>query len=45
MGRLLEARVTLGDRVGARNTAQAYLRQFPKGAHAEEAKRVLETTP
>ena len=40
-GRLIEAQVRSGDRIGARATAQQYLRRFPGGPYASEARGVL----
>jgi hypothetical protein len=40
-GRLIEAQVRSGDRTGARATAQQYLRRFPGGPYASEARGVL----
>ncbi len=40
-GRLIEARLRSGDRIGARQTAQQYLRRFPGGPYASEARGIL----
>jgi transmembrane sensor len=41
-GRLLEARERAGDRAGAKRMAERYLVRYPRGAHADFAKRLLE---
>jgi len=41
LGRLLEARVELGDRTRATAAARTYLERYPTGAHAEAARKVL----
>jgi len=41
LGRLLEARVELGDRTRAGAAARTYLERYPTGAHAEAARKVL----
>lgn len=40
-GRLIEARLRSGDRIGARATAEQYLRRFPGGPYASEARGIL----
>lgn len=40
-GRLIEAQLRSGDRAGARASAQSYLRRFPGGPYASEARGVL----
>src|SRR6185369_8028716 len=40
-GRLIEAELRSGDRAGARASAQQYLRRFPGGPYASEARGVL----
>lgn len=40
-GRLIEAQLRSGDRAGARASAQQYLRRFPGGPYASEARGVL----
>jgi transmembrane sensor len=40
-GRLIEAKVRSGDRIGARAAAQQYLRRFPGGPYASEARGAL----
>jgi len=40
-GRLLEARRRSGDSSGARTSAQQYLRRFPQGPYAAEARDIL----
>jgi transmembrane sensor len=40
-GRLIEARLRSGDRAGARASAQQYLRRFPGGPYASEARGAL----
>jgi len=44
LGRLLEARVALGDPEAARDAARQYLERYPHGAHAESARQVLRTS-
>jgi transmembrane sensor len=41
VGRLLEARVRAGDQTGARSDAEQYLRRFPEGPYASEARGIL----
>jgi len=41
VGRLLEARVRAGDKTGARSDAEQYLRRFPEGPYASEARGIL----
>ena len=41
LGRLLEARVRLGDTSRARATAATYLERYPAGPHADKAQEVL----
>jgi hypothetical protein len=41
MGRLMEAELRQGNRPEARKLAEAYLARFPKGSHAEAARRVI----
>jgi hypothetical protein len=41
MGRLMEAEVRQGNRAEAQKLAEAYLARFPKGPHADAARRVL----
>ena len=41
MGRLMEAELRQGNGSEARKLAEAYLARFPKGPHAEAARRVL----
>jgi transmembrane sensor len=41
VGRLMEARRRAGDRAGARSDAERYLRRFPEGPYAPEARVVL----
>lgn len=43
LGRLLEARVELGDTRAAREAARSYLERYPAGPHAEAARKVLES--
>jgi transmembrane sensor len=40
-GRLMEARLQSGDHAGARSNAQQYLRRFPEGPYASEARGIL----
>lgn len=40
-GRLLEARERAGDHAGAVSDAERYLRRFPQGPYAAEARRIL----
>jgi transmembrane sensor len=40
-GRLMEARLQSGDHEGAHANAQQYLRRFPEGPYASEARRLL----
>jgi len=40
-GRLMEARLRSGDETGARADAQQYLRRFPEGPYASEARGIL----
>jgi transmembrane sensor len=40
-GRMMEARVRSGDHLGARADAQQYLRRFPEGPYASEARSIL----
>jgi TolA-binding protein len=40
-GRLMEARLRSGDRAGARSSAEQYLRRFPAGPYAQEARDIL----
>jgi hypothetical protein len=40
-GRLMEARHRSGDRTGARSSAEQYLRRFPAGPYADEARDIL----
>jgi TolA-binding protein len=40
-GRLMEARLRSGDRSGARVSAEQYLRRFPAGPYANQAKAIL----
>jgi transmembrane sensor len=40
-GRLMEARSRAGDLAGARSDAQQYLRRFPEGPYASEARGIL----
>lgn len=40
-GRLMEARLRSGDIAGARSSAQQYLRRFPAGPYAAEARDIL----
>jgi transmembrane sensor len=42
VGRLMEARQRAGDLAGARQDAERYLRRFPKGPYASEARAVLQ---
>jgi hypothetical protein len=41
LGRLIEARVALGDSPGAREAARIYLERHATGPHADEARKVL----
>ncbi len=41
LGRLIEARMNLGDRLGSESAAKAYLASYPKGPHASLANRVI----
>jgi TolA-binding protein len=41
VGRLMEARLRGGDLSGARSDAQQYLRRFPEGPYASEARGIL----
>jgi hypothetical protein len=41
-GRMLEAYVRLGDRGRAESTARSYLERYPGGAHADQARKVLD---
>ena len=43
LGRLLEARVKLGDTRAAHETARSYLERYPTGPHADAARKVLES--
>jgi hypothetical protein len=40
-GRLMEARLHAGDRPAARSSAEQYLRRFPEGPYASEARGIL----
>jgi hypothetical protein len=40
-GRLMEARLRSGDSPGARTSAEQYLRRFPAGPYASEARGIL----
>ena len=40
-GRLMEARLRAGNLAGARSDAQQYLRRFPEGPYASEARGIL----
>jgi hypothetical protein len=40
-GRMMQARARAGDKPGARETAEQYLRRFPKGPYAREARGIL----
>jgi outer membrane protein assembly factor BamD (BamD/ComL family) len=40
-GRLMEARLRAGDGAGARASAEQYLRRFPEGPYASEARGIL----
>jgi len=42
VGRLMEARQRAGDMAGARQDAERYLRRFPEGPYASEAKAILQ---
>jgi len=41
VGRLMEARLRAGDQAGARTDAEQYLRRFPEGPYASEARGIL----
>jgi hypothetical protein len=41
MGRLMEAKLLAGDGNGARTDAEGYLRRFPEGPYASEARGIL----
>jgi transmembrane sensor len=41
VGRLMEARLRAGDQTGARTDAEQYLRRFPEGPYASEARGIL----
>ena len=41
VGRLMEARLRAGDQAGARADADQYLRRFPEGPYASEARGIL----
>ena len=41
VGRLMEARLRSGDHGGARSDAEQYLRRFPEGPYASEARGIL----
>jgi hypothetical protein len=41
VGRLMEARLLAGDEPGARTDAERYLRRFPEGPYASEARGIL----
>ena len=41
VGRLMEARLRAGDQQGARTDAEQYLRRFPEGPYASEARGIL----
>lgn len=41
VGRLMEARLRAGDEAGARSDAEQYLRRFPEGPYASEARGIL----
>lgn len=41
VGRLMEARLRAGDRTGARADADRYLRRFPEGPYAAQARGIL----
>jgi hypothetical protein len=41
IGRLMEARLRAGDRTGARTDAEGYLRRFPDGPYAAQARGIL----
>ena len=41
VGRLMEARLRAGDEAGARTDAEQYLRRFPEGPYASEARGIL----
>jgi len=42
VGRLMEARQRSGDMAGARQDAERYLRRFPEGPYASEARAILQ---
>ena len=42
LGRLMEARARGGDRSGARSEAERYLKRFPEGPYAAQARRILD---
>ncbi|HEY5283753.1 MAG TPA: hypothetical protein VIM14_13260, partial [Polyangia bacterium] len=42
VGRLMEARQRAGDMAGARQDAERYLRRFPEGPYASEARAILQ---
>jgi TolA-binding protein len=42
MGRKLVALVRSGDRQSAKRTAEAYVKRFPRGAHASYARELLQ---
>ena len=42
VGRLMEARPRAGDLAGARQDAERYLRRFPEGPYASEARAILQ---
>jgi transmembrane sensor len=41
VGRLMEARLRAGDQTGAHSDAEQYLRRFPEGPYASEARGIL----
>jgi hypothetical protein len=41
LGRLIEARIALGDRAGTRDAARIYLERHATGPHADEARKIL----
>jgi transmembrane sensor len=41
VGRLMEARLRAGDQAGAHSDAEQYLRRFPEGPYASEARGIL----
>ena len=41
VGRLMEARLRAGDQAGAQTDAEQYLRRFPEGPYASEARGIL----